>query len=213
MIIFLYHQNTFQVNKLGAKLLSGIFKLWYIGIKPLLFMSAFTLVVQSCTFKLKVKARYYSIGELKTYIQEKKYPFDYILQFKDKEAFAGRHERMINKINFMNIYSKGNFLLKASDGDNCEFKIASYIKDSINTLSEQRNPAFSLTELVTETEVLSMHGQGNVLSPTHFKILVGWSVALNNFSVIQKRLQKLLALIDTQSNNYLILGLNLDPVK
>ncbi len=120
---------------------------------------------------------------------------------------------MINKINFMNIYSKNNFLLKASDGDNCEFKISAYIKDSINTMTQQRNPAFSLTELVTKTEVLSLHGQRNVLSPTHFKILVGWSVALNSFSLIQKRPQKLLAQMDVQRSNYLILGLNLDPVK
>ncbi len=93
MIKYLYHLNTFQVSKLWAKFLSGIIKLLKISMKPLHLTSIFTLVVQSCTFKLKAKARYNSIGELKTYVQEKNYPFDYILLFKTKKLLlAGMNE-------------------------------------------------------------------------------------------------------------------------
>ncbi len=180
---------------------------------PLIPSLILLLFLHSCAFKIKVKERYYSSEELLEYTKAKKYPFDYILRFKNANYFNDRIQQSINNINFMNIYSKDNFLLKSSDGENCEFKIANFIKDSLDVLVPQKRDTISLKTLVVKSDVIEVVPSKDLFSNDNYKILIGWSVSLNNFGMIKKRLEKLFEQINSKDNRFIIIGMNLDPVR
>lgn len=180
---------------------------------PLITSLLLLLFLHSCAFKIKVKERYYSSEELLEYTTAKKYPFDYILRFKNANYFNDRIQLSINNINFMNIYSKDNFLLKSSDGENCEFKIANFIRDSLDVLVPQKRDTISLKTLVVKSDVIEVAASKDLFSNDNYKILIGWSVSLNNFGMIKKRLEKLFTQINAKGSRFIIIGMNLDPVR
>ncbi len=113
----------------------------------------------------------------------------------------------------MNIYSKDNFLLKSSDGENCEFKIANFIRDSLDVLVPQKRDTISLKTLVVKSDVIEVVASKDLFSNDNYKILIGWSVSLNNFGMIKKRLEKLFTQINAKGSRFIIIGMNLDPVR
>ena len=80
--------------------------------KKILFAILIVLIFQNCHFKLKVKAAYYNQEELVNYAKEKNYLFDLILRYKKYDDFIHREKEDLKRINFMNLYSKDNFLIK-----------------------------------------------------------------------------------------------------
>ncbi|MBK8328920.1 MAG: hypothetical protein IPL09_05490 [Bacteroidetes bacterium] len=170
------------------------------------------LVILSCTFKLKTKIKYFTNEQTLNYVKEKNYPFDYILKFKTEASYNSRNKHNINSMNFLNFYAKNNQLIKASDGESCEFKIASYIKDSLHTFVENNNKEYAFDKIVAESDIITVNGDRPILADSCYKILVGWSINLNNFGMIQKRLKLLLNEIKTNDKQYIIVGLNLDPL-
>lgn len=171
------------------------------------------ILVQGCTFKIKMRERYFTQNELAEYAKAKKYPFDFILHFKNVANFKSRHENNINSINFMNFYSKNNYLIKSSDGENCEFKIASFIKDSLDKFVENKNERYSLRAICGKSEIIALSNRGEVLADSCYKIVIGWSIMLNNFGMIKNRLDKLFQEIDLEDKKFIIVGMNLDPIK
>ncbi len=166
-----------------------------------------------CTFKLKVKEVYYSDQDLINYVKQYQYPFDAILKFKSRTLFESRAANSITQINFMNVYGKENQLLKATDGDNCEFKVLQFLKDSLDKSTNMNSDLFSLNEIVSKTSVLDMNQHIDVLENKRYKILVGWSISLNKFRIVQNRLETLNAQLKALNKDILIIGLNLDRVK
>ncbi len=170
------------------------------------------IALQACSFKIGIKKRYFTNEELKKYAIDNNYPFDYLLKFKNTAFFESRRESSINSLNFMNLYSKNNALLKSSNGDNCEFKIASFIKDSMTHLAENPIDQFSLGNLCAKSDIIKISNSPEILSDSNYKILIGWSINLNHYGIVRKRLEKLFEQLNTKDQKYVIIGLNLDPI-
>ena len=69
--------------------------------------------------------------------------------------------------------------------------------------------AFRIEAKESAGQDLSPRGRSN----DNYKILISWSVSLNNFGMIKKRLEKLFEQINSKDNRFIIIGMNLDPVR
>ncbi|MBK9302240.1 MAG: hypothetical protein IPN14_16980 [Bacteroidetes bacterium] len=168
-------------------------------------------IMLGCKLNLNIKIKYYTNEQMLNYVKEKKYPFHYILKFKTAESLLNKNKHNITSLNFMNFYAKNNQLIKASDGESCEFKIASYIKDSLHLFVENNNKEYSFDKIVAESDIITVNGDRPILADSCYKILVGWSINLNNYGKIQNRLKLLLDQINTNDRQYIIVGMNVDP--
>lgn len=180
--------------------------------KKILFAILIVLIFQNCHFKLKVKEAYYNQEELVNYAKEKNYLFDLILRYKKYDDFIHREKEDLKRINFMNLYSKDNYLIKKTDGENCEFKLAKFIKDSIDKVGYERNENVSLNQIISKTELIPLK-ESIDLQAAKYKILVGWSISLNQYNVVKNRLKLLNETLSNLGENYIIVGFNLDVPK
>ena len=180
---------------------------------PLIICVLFSMFFMfSCILNKNITIKFFTNEQMLNYVKEKNYPFDYILKFKTEVSYKSRKKHKINSMNFLNFYAKNNQLIKASDGESCEFKIASYIKDSLHTFVENNNKEYAFDKIVAESDIITVNGDRPIQSDSCYKILVGWSINLNNYNIIQKRLKLLLNQIKTNDKQYIIVGLNLDPL-
>lgn len=180
--------------------------------KNFLFAISIILMFQNCHFKLKVKEAYYSQDELVNYAKEKNYLFDLILRYKDYENFTQRKNDHLERINFMNLYSKDNYLIKKTDGENCEFRLANFIKDSIDNSIYEKNSDFSLNRILEKSEIINVKEPVDLLT-TKYKILVGWSISLNQYKIVNNRLKLLNETLSNLGKDFIIVGFNMDIPK
>ena len=171
------------------------------------------ILISACSFKLKIPVHYYSEEDMVSYVQKMKYPFDAIMYFKDSSSYSQSGKNKIERLTFMNLYSKDNRLLKATDGDNCEFKIASFIRDSLAKAVEDPHQEYSLDAIYASTNTARLQKDVDILSKGKYKILVGWSIGLNEYRMVRKRLSDLLGIVQNFHQESYIIGLNLDGVK
>lgn len=172
------------------------------------------LAISSCRFKVKIKPRYYSDQDLIEYCLKNDYAFDAILKFKDSASYHGHREVGISQIGFINLYSMDNKLLKATDGDNCEYKILSYIKDSIATLHESNNENLSLNSVFSKCDLIKLNEQKDILDHQEYKILIGWSIGLNRaLKLSKRRLKDLDSKIKQLDGHFCLIGMNMDMVR
>lgn len=172
-----------------------------------------SLILSSCRFKIKLKPRYYSNQELIDYCQKNEYAFDAILTFKDSTNYVQQKDVGISMIGFINLYSKENKLLKATDGDNCEYKILSYIKDSITTLREINDSNISLNSVLSKCNLIRLTEQKDILNTKDYKVLIGWSIGVNSrFKLSKHRLKDLNAKIKKLDGDFYLIGMNMDVI-
>jgi len=160
-----------------------------------------------------MKIRYFTDSELIEYVKTKKYPIDIILRFKDQHTFETQSESNINTANCMNIYGKDNELIKATDGENCEFKIAGFFKDSVfnknSTFPKIKNG--NLNSLLNKTTIVNSNSENSLQDHTKYKIVIGWSILLNNYKIFSNRFKALNKELLPYKNDIIIVGLNMDP--
>jgi len=117
--------------------------------------------------------------------------------------------------NFANLYSPDGRLLKTATGENCEFKVMSYIQDSLKT------------NVFTKTDCDSCHfnyiftKKARLLSGSpdqavgKYKVVLGWATFLTKKKLLKQRSQELFNRIPALKQNQkdlIIIGLNFDPV-
>lgn len=175
----------------------------------------YIVFLNSCSFRVQIKEQYFSDSELIKYVQSKNYPMDIILKFKDQKACQSKYQNNIKTINCLNIYGKDNELIKATDGENCEFKLVSFFRDSVLN----KNYTFkkiingNLSSLINLTKLVHANPENSLQDNTKYKIVIGWSILLNNYKLISNRLDVLNKELLPYKKEIIIVGLNMDPPK
>jgi hypothetical protein len=149
------------------------------------------------------------------YAKKNGHSFDRLYRVKSLNTFQTKSTYGIPSMSFVNLYHPDGSLLKAETGSKCEFRVLSYIRDSLGKSLFRPVPCDSCNfNTFFSTKAQMIEGKDADLS-NKYKVVVGWAIFTDQKAVLRSRyktFRELLPSIKQKNPDIVMIGLNLDPV-
>lgn len=165
------------------------------------------------TTKLKVEPL--SDNEALEYTKAEGLYFDLQYRINDLTMLQDFKNYGMEALTFVNLYSPSGELLRTVSGEKCEFRVLSYIRDSIQSSVFKPSDCDSCTfDFITTNKARLISGNSEI-ALGKYKVVLGWAKFLKNNALLRQRSKELLSGISSLRSNQkdlVIIGLNFDPI-
>lgn len=141
--------------------------------------------------------------------------FDLQYRISDNRMIKDCKKYGMEALTFATLYSPDGHLLTTASGEKCEFKVMSYIQDSLNTNVFTKTECDSCHFNYIFTKKARLLSGSPVQAQGKYKVVLGWATFLDKKKLLKQRSQELFNRIPALRQNQkdlIIIGLNFDPV-